>query len=134
MNRSTVPSGSGYVWKKMYSAIWSMCGSGALEDRLCDATISALMRLEDHDLDECQLGEDLKYVLGWTKHNLDGERHLKKLPDELQLRKLIETMLHILLETHNPSRLKRHAASARKTPSTRGRARSRFWLEEGIRR
>jgi hypothetical protein len=100
VNRTTVPAGRDYVWEKMYSAVWSMCGAGTLEDRLCDATISALMLLEDHDLGEGKLGEDLKYVLGWTKHNLDGERHVKNLPDELQLRKLIETMLHLLLETN----------------------------------
>lgn len=93
------PSSPGYVWEKMYVAVWSMCGAAPLGKRLEDATISALLRLEDHDLAAGELREDLKYVLDWTKRNmLDGE--IVKLPDELELRKLTEKMLHVLLETN----------------------------------
>jgi hypothetical protein len=82
----------------MYSAVWSMCGKGSLEERLSDASISALMRLEERDLPEGELQESLKYVLKWTKHNMAGEHAMKKLPDDLELRSLIEKMLNILLE------------------------------------
>ena len=94
------PSSPDYVWEKMYSAIWSMCGKGSLEERLSNASISALMHLEERDLPEGRLREDLKYVLRWTKDNTAGDRSMKKLPDDLELRALTEKMLSILLETH----------------------------------
>lgn len=94
------PNSADYVWEKMYGAVWSMCGNGSLEERLSDASISALMRLEERDLPEGDLREDLKFVLNWTKHNMAGDRGMKKMPDDLELHSLIEKMLHILLETH----------------------------------
>ena len=91
---------SGYVWEKMLTAVGSMCGEGSLEERLSDASVSALMRLKEDDLPEGELRESLEYVLKWTKHNMAGGRAMKKLPDDLELRSLIEKMLSILLETH----------------------------------
>jgi hypothetical protein len=98
--RSTTPAGADYVWEKMLNAVGSMCGRGSLEERLADATVSALDRLEDHDLSAGALRRDLKYVLDWTKRNTDGGR-VKKLPDDVELSKLIDKMLHILMQTHH---------------------------------
>lgn len=87
-----------YVWEKMYVAIGCLCGDGSFVTRLENATISALIRLEEDDLSE-ELGEDLRYVLGWTKNNIaDGK--IRKEPDELERSELIEKMLHVMLETH----------------------------------
>lgn len=95
-----LPSSPGYVWEKMYAAVWSMCGKGSLAQRLSDAGLD-LHTLEDHDLPEGQLRKELVFVLDWTKRNsLFDDRSVKKLPDDLELRSLIEKMLHILLETH----------------------------------
>lgn len=94
------PGSPDYVWEKMYGAIWSMCGKGSLEERLSNASISGLIHLEEHDLPEGPLREDLRYVLRWTKDNTAGDHAMKKLPDDLELRSLIEKMLGIVLETH----------------------------------
>jgi hypothetical protein len=87
-----------YVWEKLLVAIDCMCGDGDFIQRMKSATISALMRLEESDLDGA-LGDDLAYILEWTKHNLrDGM--IQKLPDELERKKLIEKMMHVMLETY----------------------------------
>ena len=75
-----------------------MCGDGDFIQRLKDATISALMRLDESDLDG-ELGDDLSYILGWTKNNLFNGK-LQRLPDELERKKLIEKMMHVMLETY----------------------------------
>jgi hypothetical protein len=94
-----MPNSPGYIWEKMYVAISCMCGKSSLEQRISDATISALMRLNENDLDG-ELGEDLKYVLKWTKNNIySGET--MKVPDDLEHKKLVEKMMHIMLETHD---------------------------------
>jgi len=87
-----------YVWDKMYVAIDCLCGPGSFVDRLEDATISSLVRLDEDDLTG-ELAEDLKFILGWTKNNIiDGK--IQKPPDEFDRKKLIEKMLHVMLETH----------------------------------
>ncbi len=75
-----------------------MCGDGDFIERLKDATISALMRLDESDLDG-ELGDDLSYILGWTKNNLFNGK-IQRLPDELERKKLIEKMMHVMLETY----------------------------------
>jgi hypothetical protein len=95
-----MPNSPGYVWEKMYVAIDCMCGKVSLEKRLANAAVSALCRLEVDDLEESDLREDLKFVLSWTKDNLDGGDGVKKVPDDLEHARLVEKMLHILLETH----------------------------------
>lgn len=95
-----MPNSPGYVWEKMYVAIGCMCGKGSLDDRLVNATISALMRLNEDDLKPGELRDDLKYVLQWTKENVVAEC-ATKLPDDIEHSKLVEKMLHILLETHS---------------------------------
>lgn len=92
------PNARGYVWEKMYAAVGSMCGRSPLDERLYNASVAGLMRLEDHDLDG-DLGEDLKYVLDWTKRNVDGDSSVTKVPDDIELSRLIDKMLHILIET-----------------------------------
>ena len=87
-----------YVWEKMYVAIGCMCSDGSFTSRLENATISALTRLEENDLTG-KLGEDLKYILGWTKKNIVGGKIQRDL-DELERNKLVEKMLHIMLETY----------------------------------
>lgn len=89
----------GYVWEKMYTAIGCMCGKSPLGERLANAAVSALMRLDENDLEPGELREDLKYVLSWTKDNVRDSRVIK-VPDDLELSRLIEKMLHIMLETH----------------------------------
>ena len=84
-----------YVWEKMYVAVDCLCGDGPFINRLKNATVSALMRLEDDDL-AGELAEDLKFILGWTKKNVVEWRE----PNELERRELIEKMLHVMLETH----------------------------------
>lgn len=87
-----------YVWEKMYVATDCLCGDGPFISRLENATISALIRLEDNDLTG-ELAEDLKFILEWTKNNIvDGK--IQREPDELERKKLIEKMLHVMLETH----------------------------------
>ena len=97
-----VPMGNStsYVWEKMYVAVDCMCGRGDLNERLVNATLSALGRLRDDDMRGTPLYEDLTFVLSWTKNNFLNEREMKRLPDELEHKKLVEKMLHILLETH----------------------------------
>jgi hypothetical protein len=90
-----------YVWEKMYLAITSMCGKAPLEQRISNATMPALAGLNDDDL-EGKAGEDLKYVLRWTKDNvLSGK--LGKIPDDAEHSMLVEKMLSVLLATHDPS-------------------------------
>lgn len=89
----------GYVWEKMYVAIDAMCGKSSLSDRLVNATISALIRLNEDDLPPGDLRDDLEYVLGWTKGNVVAGQ-VTKLPDDLEHDRLIKKMLHIMLETH----------------------------------
>jgi len=91
-------SSPNYVWEKMHTAIDCLCGDGPFISRLENATISALVRLEDDDLTG-ELAEDLKFILGWTKNNIIGGK-IQKEPDELEKNKLIEKMLHVMLETH----------------------------------
>ena len=91
-------SAPNYVWEKMYVAIDCLCGDGSFVVRLENATISALICLEEDDLSG-ELGEDLRYVLGWTKNNMANGK-IRKEPDELEKSKLIEKMLHVMLETH----------------------------------
>jgi hypothetical protein len=86
-----------YVWEKMYVAIDCLCKEGSFNTRLYNATVSALMRLEDNDLTG-DLAEDLKHILDWTKRNIT-EGSLQREPDELERNELIEKMLHVLLET-----------------------------------
>lgn len=93
-------SSPGYVWEKMYVAIGCLCREGPLKARLENATISALLRLNDDDL-EGELANDLKEILDWTKRNLNNGE-LQKAPNEIETSRLIEKMLHVLLET-NPT-------------------------------
>ena len=97
-----MPNSPGYVWEKMYVAVGCMCGRSALGERLANAAVSALSRLEDDDLPPGDLQKELKDVLKWTKHNLrqGDDRDVVKLPDDVELSALIEKMLHILQETH----------------------------------
>jgi len=86
-----------YVWQKLYEAIDCMCGDGEFSTRLKTAT-AALEQLNDDDMNG-ELGSDLAYILGWTKHNIvDGT--LKKLPNDAERSELIEKMLHVMLRTY----------------------------------
>jgi len=87
-----------YVWEKMYVGIGCLCGDGPFISRLENATISALARLKDDDL-RGELAEDLTFILRWTKNNITGGT-IQEEPDELDRNKLIEKMLHVMLETH----------------------------------
>jgi hypothetical protein len=90
-------SSPGYVWEKMYVAVDCLCREGSLKERLENATISALLRLNDDDLTG-EPANDLKYVLDWTKRNIvNGE--LQRQPDEIETKRLVEKMLSILLDT-----------------------------------
>jgi hypothetical protein len=84
----------------MFVAVDCMCGRGDVNERLMNATVSALMRLRDDDMQHTPLYEDLQYILSWTKHNVRNDREMERLPDEIEHSKLVEKMLHILLETH----------------------------------
>ena len=86
-----------YVWEKMHVAISSLCGEGSFKERLGNATVSALMRLDDDDLPG-ELGQDLKFILDWTKRNLANDA-IQREPNELERYQLIEKMMHILTET-----------------------------------
>jgi hypothetical protein len=87
-----------YVWEKMYVAIDILCSVGTFKNRLYRATTNALDRLEDDDL-EGELAADLSYVLDRTKRNVAEYGGLRRRLGELERRKLIETMLHILIKT-----------------------------------
>lgn len=87
-----------YVWEKLFVAIDCMCGRGSFLKRLENATLSSLLRLDESDLSGA-LGDDLAYILGWTKDNM-GPGGLQKLPDEPEQQALIDKMLHVMLETY----------------------------------
>lgn len=92
-------SSPGYVWEKMYVAVSCLCGDGSFKTRLENATVSALIRLNDDDLSG-ELGGDLAHILNWTKRNMVGGS-IQKEPNELEKKELIEKMLHVLLETND---------------------------------
>ncbi len=96
-------SSPGYVWEKLYLAIDCLCGKGAFVERLENATVSALIRLEDPDLTG-DLGDDFKFIMRWTRDNIVGGK-LQKEPDELERKKLVEKMLRVMLETHGRPRI-----------------------------
>jgi hypothetical protein len=86
-----------YVNEKMAVAISCFCGYDTFKKRLEDATISALIQLEDDYLTG-ELAKDLKYILDLTKRSLfDGKIQVE--PNELERRELVDKMLHVLLET-----------------------------------
>ena len=86
-----------YVWEKIHVAIECLCGEGPFSERLETATISALIRLEEQDL-KGELGEDLRFVLQWTKKNMIDGR-IQTHPDEITRSKLVKKMLHLMIET-----------------------------------
>jgi hypothetical protein len=86
-----------YIWEKMLVAIECLCGEGSFKSRLENATNSALIRLRDDDA-KGKMKEDLEYIFELTRRNIKAGKILKE-PDELERKKLIEKMLHILLET-----------------------------------
>lgn len=81
----------------MYVAIGCLCNEGQFIDRLEIATISALGMLNYNDLTG-ELAEDLKFILALTIDNLKGGK-IQRVPTELERSKLIEKMLHIIIET-----------------------------------
>lgn len=91
-------SSPGYVWEKLYVAIDCLCEDGSFVSRLENATVSSLVRLEESDLTG-ENAEDLTFILKWTKHNLINGK-IQKEPDELERHKLIEKILHVMLETY----------------------------------
>jgi len=92
-------SSPNYIWEKMYVAIDCLCGDGPFKERLESATVSSLIRLNDDDLNG-ELHDDLKYILDWTKRNI-SDGNIQKEPNEPERKKLIEKILHVLLETNN---------------------------------
>jgi len=101
-----------YIWEKMYVAVNCLCGEGSFKERLENATISALIRLHDEDLTG-ELKEDLEYIFNWTNRNIENGKILRE-PGELERKKLIEEMLHVLTET-----TERHAERQMTTKSKR---------------
>ncbi len=91
-------SDSDYVWEKTYGAVLSLCSEGTFKERLRDATISHLIQLDDDYLTG-ELAEDLKYILDWSKRNIFNGK-IQREPTELERKKLIEKLLHVMLETH----------------------------------
>ena len=87
-----------YVGEKMREAIECLCGDGSFAKRLENATVSALFILDQKDLTG-ELADDLKFILKWTKANIVGGK-LQMEPGEMERKKLIEKMLHVMLETH----------------------------------
>jgi|GEM_PF-1574529 len=43
--------------------------------------------------------KDLKFVLSWTKDNMENGK-IKRMPNELERKELIEKMLYLLLRTN----------------------------------
>ena len=86
-----------YVNEKIHVAVECLCGEGSFKKRLEDATVSALTRLEDKDLTG-DLSKDLKYILDWTKWNMEGGV-IQTEPNEEERGQLIEKMLNVLIET-----------------------------------
>ncbi len=80
----------------MNVAVRCLCGDGSFKARLENATVSALIHLND-DLSG-ELAEDLKYILNWTKENME-DGIIQQEPDEHERKTLIDKMLHVLHET-----------------------------------
>lgn len=73
-------------------------GAGSFEDRLYNAYISALIRLEQTDAPE-SLAEDLKWVLDFCRaHHPAQQQYMTEIP-ELQRGELVEKLMHLLIET-----------------------------------
>lgn len=88
----------GYISEKMNVAISCMCGDGTFKQRLENATMSALILLEDDDLfgDSIEhLSGDLTFILNWTKRNMVNGI-IQQEPDKLQRKQLIEKMIRVL--------------------------------------
>ena len=87
-----------YLWEKIMVAVSCLCGGGSFEDRLHNAYISALMRLRVDDAPKT-LSDDLRWVLTFCQDNaLPEGRGMRKI-GELDRKKLIDTLIHLLAET-----------------------------------
>jgi hypothetical protein len=85
-----------YIYKKVFDAVTCLCGSAPDKQRLEDATIGALIRLHDEDL-EGEFKEDLEYIFRWTKWNIKGQ--IQREPDAKEWNQLVQKMLSVMKTT-----------------------------------
>lgn len=94
-------SSVGYVNEKLTAAVSILCGNdGSFTERLEDATLSALIRLNDEDLDG-PLRSELAFILQLSKFNMRGGKLLRSLSQE-ERNELIHKMVGILRWTGRP--------------------------------
>ena len=87
------------VWENILKVVQCLCGEGTFKDRLQNAAASSFFDERDLAIDDIKyLKSDLEYIFDWTKRNMESGKLLRQ-PDEMQRRKLVEAMLHVLIET-----------------------------------
>lgn len=86
-----------YVHEKLTAAVRILAkGAGVFEDRLRDATISQLIRLQRDDLSG-DLGDDLNFILDLTVNNMQDGVFLMPISDgERQV--IVDKMFHLIYE------------------------------------
>lgn len=91
-----------YINEKFSVAIMCMCDEGSFKERLRNATVSSLSRLNDEDLtlldQDKDLEEKFKYVLRWTKHNIQ-QGEIQKEPNESERSDFIENLFSVFKKT-----------------------------------
>lgn len=88
-----------YIWEKVMVAVNCLCaGTGPFEERLYNAYISALMRLDSRD-PNAELADDLNWVLMVCQRQVvSGEGRMSPVP-ELDRHKIAEKLVSLLIKS-----------------------------------
>jgi len=88
-----------YLWEKVMVAVDCLCaGAGPFEERLYNAYISALMRLDSSD-PNAELADDLNWVLMVChRHIVPGGGRMSAVP-ELDRCKIAEKLVSLLIKS-----------------------------------
>jgi hypothetical protein len=87
-----------YIWEKVSVAVECLCGNGTFEDRLCDAYVSSLSRLDSKD-PPAELAADLTWVLTKCKQYLVPGADRMRSVAETDRRNIAKKLVHVLTET-----------------------------------
>jgi hypothetical protein len=87
-----------YIWEKVSVAVECLCGNGTFEDRLCDAYVSSLSRLDSKD-PPAELAADLNWVLTKCKQYLVPGTDRMSSVSETDRRNIAKKLVHVLTET-----------------------------------
>jgi hypothetical protein len=87
-----------YIWEKVSVAVECLCGNGTFEERLCDAYVSSLSRLDSKD-PPAELAADLNWVLTKCKQYLVPGADRMGSVTETDRRNIAKKLVHVLIET-----------------------------------